>query len=145
MFYDSYGFMPITDLGTNYSDDKILGNRFFTPEEGMLRGNMFKNEYAPYKNLTYLPLAPKNGKEKLLFKIYEYDFAVNDLSLYLDLHPEDNECFLYFKQCLKECERIKGEYKKIYGPLELTETKGGKFNWMEDPWPWDKDRGGTYV
>jgi len=126
MFYDDYGFMPIPDYEMNYNESSMDNNRFFTPEEGLLRGNMFKNEYSPYKNLTYLPLHPKNEKEKLLFKIYEYDFAVNDLSLYLDLYPEDSEAFQYFKSCLMELEKIKVEYENIYGSLELMEVKGEK-------------------
>ena len=144
MMYDNYGFMPY-DYGMNYNESNVYNNRFFTPEEGLLRGNMFKDEYSSYKNLTYLPLHPKNEKEKLLFNLYAYDFAVNDLSLYLDLHPEDNECFLYFKQCLMECEKLKEEYERVYGPLELDETKGEKYNWTSEPWPWDKDGGGSYV
>jgi len=144
MFYDDYGFMPLPDSEINYGSN-MDNNRFFTPEEGLLRGNMFKDEYSPYQNLTYLPIIPKSEKEKLLFKIYEYDFAVNDLSLYLDLHPEDNETFQYFKSNLSELERIKREYESIYGPFELDETKGEQFSWIEEPWPWDSNGGGTYV
>jgi len=143
MFYDDYGFMQTPDYGMNESNVQM--NRFFTPQEGLLRGNMFKDEYSPYKNLTYLPIHPKSEKEKLLFKIYEYDFAVNDLSLYLDLNPEDREAFVYFKSCLMELEKVKIEYEKVYGPLELDETKGSEYDWVKEPWPWDKDGGGGYV
>ena len=45
-------FMP--DIKLN-RDKKILN-----PEEGFLRGNMFKDEYKPYKNLTYFKLNPTN-------------------------------------------------------------------------------------
>ena len=118
-------------------------NRFFTPKEGFLRGNMFKDEYKPYKNLTYLNLIPKNEKETLLLKVCEYDFAINDLGLYLDFYSEDNEAFSLFKIYKKEYEKAKLEYENKYGPLSLEDTADYVYNWVDNPWPWDKE-GGTY-
>ena len=43
-------------------------------EEGFLRGNMFDDEYVPYKNLTYIKPKIKSEKERDLFKIMEVYF-----------------------------------------------------------------------
>lgn len=130
-------FMPDVDFSRN---PNILD-----PMDGFLRGNMFKNEYEPYKNLTYFKLEPKNEKEKKLYKIMALSFAINDLNLYLDLHPEKKEVFELFKKYVEEKDCLCKEYVKMYGPLEINETTGAKFNWIDSPWPWEKRGGSMYV
>ena len=130
-------FMP--DVNFN-RDTNIL-----EPMEGFLRGNMFKNEYKPYKNLTYFKLNATSEKEKMLLKIMALSFAINDLNLYLDLHPENKEMFNLFKKYIEEKEVLCNEYERIYGPLEITGDKGNKYNWLDSPWPWDNKGGSMYV
>ena len=72
-------------------------------------------------------------------------FAINDLNLYLDLHPENKEMFNLFKKYVEEKELLCKEYEKIYGPLEITGDKGMKYNWLDSPWPWDNKGGSMYV
>jgi len=130
-------FMPDVDFNR---DNKILD-----PMEGFLRGNMFKDEYLPYKNLTYFKLTPKTEKEKMLYKIMALSFAINDLNLYLDLHPDKKEVFDLFKKYVAEKEKLSKEYERIYGPLEITGTTGSKYNWIDSPWPWENTGGSMYV
>jgi hypothetical protein len=120
-------------------------SRFFTPKEGLLRGNMFKDEYKPYKNLTFVSLNPKNEKEALLLRVSEFDFATTDLGLHLDIYPEDNEAFELFKMYVEEGKKAKEEYDRMYGPLYLNDTLSSTYNWTEDPWPWENDKGAVYV
>ncbi len=115
------------------------------PMEGFLRGNMFRNEYKPYKNLTYYKLNPKNEKEKMLYKIMALSFAINDLNLYLDLHPDNKETFDLFKKYIQDKKVLVKEYAKNYGPLTLDKTTGSKYNWIDSPWPWDGMGGSMYV
>ena len=119
--------------------------KLYDPMEGFLRGNMFKDEYLPYKNLTYFKLNPTCEKERALYKLMAYSFAINDLNLYLDLHPDDKEMFETFKKYVKEKEKLCKEYEKNYGPLEITDTTGSKYNWIDSPWPWDNIGGSMYV
>ncbi len=129
----------IPDLKFN-RDTNIL-----EPMEGFLRGNMFRNEYKPYKNLTYYKLNPKNEKEKMLYKIMALSFAINDLNLYLDLHPDNKEAFDLFKKYIQDKKVLVKEYTKNYGPLTLDKTVGSKYNWIDSPWPWDEMGGSMYV
>ena len=116
-----------------------------SPMEGFLRGNMFQDEYEPYKKLTYFKLVPCDEKERLLYQVMALSFAINDLNLYLDLHPDDKEVFSLFKKYVEE-EKVKSEeYVKKYGPLEVIDTIGSKFNWINSPWPWDEKGGSMYV
>lgn len=116
-----------------------------SPMEGFLKGNMFQDEYEPYKNLTYFKLNPKDEKERLLYQVMAYSFAINDLNLYLDLHPDNKEVLHLFQKYVNEEKLLCQEYVKKYGPLEVTETSGSKFNWIDSPWPWENRGGSMYV
>ena len=129
---------------TNKMFDKSNPN-ILPDKEGFLRGNMFKNEYVPYKNLTYINIRPKSDREAKLFNVMQYSFAINDLNLYLDLHPDDKEVMNLFEQLVKEEKEAKKEYMESYGPLTVNKTKGDKFTWIDSPWPWDDLGGNLYV
>ena len=116
-----------------------------SPMEGFLRGNMFKDEYEPYKNLTYFKLSPSNDKERLLYQVMAYSFAINDLNLYLDLHPDNKGMLDLFKKYVKEEKELCKEYVNKYGPLEVNEVMGQKFDWINSPWPWETRGGIMYV
>ena len=116
-----------------------------SPMEGFLRGNMFQDEYEPYKNLTYFKLNPSNDKERLLYQVMAYSFAINDLNLYLDLHPDNKGMLDLFKKYVKEEKELCNEYVNKYGPLEVNEVKGQKFDWINSPWPWETRGGSMYV
>lgn len=145
--YD-YDFDVLSLAGFNFEDPMKrvnASNKLVDSKEGFLRGNMFRDEYVPYKNMRYVMLKPKNEREVLLFKIMEVEFAVNDLNLYLDMHPEDVEMYEKFKMYTNECIRLKDEYAKTYGPLTLDQTKSNNYEWLKNPWPWDKSGGSMYV
>ena len=130
-------FIPDVDFSRNVN--------ILSPMEGFLKGNMFQDEYEPYRNLTYFKLYPKDEKEKLFYQVIAYSFAINDLNLYLDLHPENKEVFNLFKKYVQEEKELCGEYVKKYGPLEVTETLGNKYDWLNSPWPWETRGGSIYV
>lgn len=153
MFFDGNDFdfgipmMPdeIKMEDINILDNEINNSKLVSTKEGFLRGNMFSNLYDPYKDLTYLPLNPKNEKERLLYEIMEVDFAINDLNLYLDLHPEDNEIYEKFKMYVKKCIELKDSYTRKYGPLTLEQVNSNEYKWNENPWPWESKGGSMYV
>ena len=127
---------------TNVNENKL---NLFTEKEGFLRGNIFKNEYEPYKNLTYINVVPKNDREAKLYNVMCYAHAITDLNLYLDTHPESMEALKVLKEMIKEEEKAKKEYIASYGPLEICDTEGHKFKWINSPWPWENMGGNMYV
>lgn len=131
--------------GSNFNEIQRDTGKLYSVREGFMRGNMFKNEYKPYKNLTYLPLNPKTDKEKLLYDIMAYSFAINDLNLYLDLNPEDKDCYNLFKQYIAEEKKLKEDFNRMYGPLTINQDLGNKYDWLDNPWPWDNEGGSMYV
>ena len=125
--------------------DDVSNNMLTSDKIGLLRGNMFNNEYIPYRNKDVQSINTLTEQDALKLKIYETNFALIDLGLYLDLHPNDNDVFERFQNCLSDFEKYKDMYEKQYGPLELTCVKGNSYNWINNPWPWDKDGGTKYV
>lgn len=123
--------------------DDFLENNFrhnidlFTVTEGFNLGNMFRNEYDAYKNYKSGKLVAHNEKDQILLCIYEYDFALNDLSLYLDLHPEDTPMYNMFKKINKERKYYVDVYEERYGPLELDSCDYSNYEWLNGPWPFE--------
>lgn len=125
MFFD--------DIIFNMKDDNNV--MLFDYEKGFMYGNMFKNEYDSYKNYKVAQLEGDNETGRLLLKIYQYDFALNDLSLYLDLHPEDMDVYKVFKKYTEEQRKYVDMYEKKYGPMELDNSAYSSYMWDEGPWP----------
>ncbi|MGM9834954.1 MAG: spore coat protein CotJB [Bacilli bacterium] len=121
-----------------------LKKELFSPKEALMYGNMSKDEYVPYKNYQVYKIVPKTEKEECLLKIYELDQIINDLNLYLDLHPNDEYYYSLFKRYVKEFEIEKEKYERNYGPLMLYDTDYDKYLWIINPWPWESS-GDKYV
>ena len=125
MFFD--------DIIFNFKNNNDVN--LFNYEEGFMYGNMFKNEYDSYKNYKVAKLDSSSDKGNLLLKIYQYDFALNDLSLYLDLHPDDRDVYEIFKHYTEEESKYVDMYVKKYGPMELDYSPYNNYMWDEGPWP----------
>ena len=145
LFDDNLGFISY-NLYNNMSDNNTKNVELANIEDGFFKGNMFKNEYKPYKNYEYRKVMAKNEREALLLDIMELAFAINDLNLYLDLHPSDSKMLEKFNELVEKSCKYEMEYVKNYGSLEVIDnTSKEKFEWISNPWPWDNDGGTKYV
>ena len=131
--------------GLTNTDTSLENRNFLTAKEGFLRGNMFRNEYKPYKNLTFIDIKPRNDREAKLFNVMQYAFAITDMNLYLDTHPEDRIALNVLKELIVEEEKVKKEYIMSYGSLNVCDVKSDKFNWIDSPWSWENMGGNMYV
>ena len=78
-----------------------------------------------------------NKEKMLLDKIQQYDFAVQEASLFLNSHPDDHcamDYYRYFKELLKEA---KHEYDKDFGPLTSRSNHADQWKYVYGPWPWE--------
>jgi len=107
------------------------------PKEGLRIGNLFYNLYQPYKHYEPRELVARDEKEVIMLKIQELSFAINDLVLYLDLNPNNEEMIHLFRQCSTELKRVCEIYVEKYGPLLIEEDLKDGFNWYKGPWPWE--------
>ena len=97
------------------------------------------------QNLTFVNIRPKSDREAKLYNVMCYSFAINDMNLYLDVHPDDRRALALLKELIMEEDKAKKEYIMSYGPLKVCDTKGDKFSWIDGPWSWENMGGNMYV
>jgi len=75
---------------------------------------------------------------KCLEELQAIDFAIVELQLYLDTHPNDHEAIQQFNELAKERKRLKKTIETMYGPLQQfgNSFSGYPWNWNDPPWPW---------
>ena len=73
-------------------------------------------------------------KEEMLQQIRCCDFAITELALYLDTHPQDDKALCLHRKYCKQAKDLKDKYQKVYGPLTIN-YPCNKWRWLEEPWP----------
>lgn len=89
--------------------------------------------------------AAKDGeteKERLMNQIFAISFAVNDLTLYLDTHPDCQNGITVFYELLKKRLELLGEFAGKYYPLTqfsmgIDNFDTSKYSWPEGAMPWE--------
>lgn len=80
----------------------------------------------------------KDERRKLYMFITEVSFAINDVVLYLDTHPEDMDALEYYETYKKLRKQALAEYTRLYGPLLNYDVDSCNYwAWVKDPWPWE--------
>ena len=85
------------------------------------------------------------NKENLLAWIDQVSFAVNEMNLYLDTHPEDEEAMALFREKLKMRRKALETYARYFGPLTIdtaNDNMSRSFEWVQQPWPWEPSKRG---
>lgn len=72
-------------------------------------------------------------REEMMMKIRELNFAVIELGLYLDTHPDCQKALCLHREYTKQLKDIKDKYQKVYGPLSIY-FPCNKWRWLEEPW-----------
>lgn len=80
--------------------------------------------------------------ESPLNEISAISFALNDLTLYLDTHPECAEGMALFKKLLQKRLELLADYAGKHYPLTQFSMMTGtpevsKYSWAEGPAPWE--------
>lgn len=105
----------------------------YPSQRGLARGTMYPGLDLPLKGMV------NSDKECTpLTELMALEFAVVELGLYLDTHPNDGDALEVFRDYVERAKEAKCAYEQKFGPLMLKE--GGKSNcwdWICDPWPWD--------
>ena len=81
----------------------------------------------------------QSDKAQMLRNIQELGFAIDDVVLYLDTHPTDEDALRYYEKYKKMHHEAAKEYTKYYGPLtnENVNIENGCWTWVDSPWPWE--------
>ena len=150
MYFDNYNFdMNYFNIDTEGElnqkfDNNSISDMYMMNNEtkidlknGFYLGNLFIDLYKPYKNINPKKINAYSEREKMLLKIYELDFILNDLNLYLDINPKDKKIFDIFKTTALELNRLKDDYYKKYQVLDLCKDTFNSYTWLDNPWTWE--------
>lgn len=138
MLFDKNGFYKqdndLNDLDFTLTilDSKPIN--IYSLVDGYKKGNMFKDLYDGYMMDKTDDI---NSNDNMLLNIQMLEFAINDLNLYLDLYPNDKHVFEIFKSYQEALKKLKNEYSKIYGPIDLS-YQSDEYEWSTSPFPWEE-------
>ena len=85
------------------------------------------------------------NRESLLAWVNQVSFAVNEMTRYLDTHPDDEDALAFFREKLKMRQEALETYARFYGPLTIdtaNDNMSRSFQWVQQPWPWEPQRKG---
>lgn len=75
-------------------------------------------------------------QSQLMNQIQSYAFAINDLILYLDTHPNDEKALSLHNDYANEYRKMYEEYERRFGPLSIY-CPCNSYRWIASPWPWE--------
>ena len=78
-----------------------------------------------------------NERERLMNKIAMYDFAVLELHIFLNTHPNDIAAAAKLDEYAALSAELKKEFEDKYGPISANSINANRWAWISDPWPWD--------
>ncbi len=102
--------------------------------KALIRGTLFPGLDLPFMgmvNQQELPVTPKSELQVM-------GFAIQELALYLDTHPEDTEALELYRNYQRLYHKGMMAYSQGSGPLEHSMPVEDKtYSWINDPWPWE--------
>jgi len=106
----------------------------YEARKGMIRGTLFPGLDLPFMGMV-------NQKEKPVTprtEVQALGFAVQELALYLDTHPEDQEALELYRNYQNLLHKCSMEFANAKGPLNHSKPVDDKcYTWLDDPWPWE--------
>lgn len=82
------------------------------------------------------------GKAELKKRIYEYDFALHELNLFLDSHPKNQRALQLLAEYRRDRAALVAEYTSRFGQYIVTTCDvpaNGCWEWLKGPWPWENN------
>ena len=79
-------------------------------------------------------------QRRLMQQIYEAGFVIDDVLLYLDTHPCDEEALAYYESFRKLYAKLVKDYTIHFGPLRVDQVDvSNHWAWVKTPWPWEME------
>lgn len=129
------GQLPATaPLANPYVPFQLENPPKYDARMGIVRGTIYPGLDLPFMgmvNRNELPVTPKTELQVLAF-------AIQELALYLDTHRDDKEALELYQSYQEVYHKCMKEYAQNISPLNhCTPAKGEKYQWLDDPWPWE--------
>ena len=134
------GKLPaMAPLANPYVPFQLENPPVYEARKGIVRGTLFPGLDLPFMgmvNQNELPVTPKSELQVL-------GLAVQELALYLDTHPEDEEAFEALKTYIRMSMEGQRRYAEQYGPISFDDVRfGDTYTWVDAPWPWQHRKEG---
>lgn len=120
-------------ISNNTMTNKVMNNSL---EIAALNNNWLMNDFSDTLDMCNSCDEQNATREEMLNQIKCYAFAIQELALYLDTHPEDEKALCLHNKYAKEYKVLTDKYQKVYGPLTIN-YPCNKWRWIEEPWPWE--------
>lgn len=79
-------------------------------------------------------------QSRLMRQIYEAGFAMDEVVLFLDTHPCDEEALAYYEAYRKLYAKLVKDYTIQFGPLTSDQVAvTNQWTWAKTPWPWEME------
>jgi len=77
-------------------------------------------------------------RECLMERISEVSFVMDDLRLFLDTHPCDQDALCMYREYSMMRAELVAQYTSMYGPMSSYGIcECAEWNWTQYPWPWE--------
>lgn len=76
-------------------------------------------------------------KAALMRQIMEAGFAMDDVALFLDTHPESLDALRYYQAVRDMRNQSAAAYESQFGPLRYTDVTSSSWDWVTEKWPWE--------
>lgn len=127
-------FLDFEELSRNLNLNEANHMDITTIIEGFSKGNMDQDLYNPYRN--YRPILVDKNNPTIMLKAYW--FAITDLQLYLDVHPDDTATKELFNKCVEEFHRLEKQVEAKDGPITVATTYNLTPKWLwQKNWPFE--------
>ncbi len=125
-------------LATPYVPFQQQGEQRYTRAEALAQGTLFPGLNLPF----HLQVDGKPVPKTPLSELQAICFVVQELGLYLDTHPNDEEAFALYQRYAVLAREGRERYVERYGPLMQTDAAlAERYQWLQNPWPWDIEEG----
>lgn len=105
----------------------------YEPRMALVRGTLFPGLDLPFMGMVNHQEQPVTRKTEL----QTLGFVIQELALYLDTHPEDKEALELYQNYQKMLHKGMMEFNEEVPLNHSMPTKGDRYRWLDDPWPWE--------
>lgn len=74
---------------------------------------------------------------ELLKEMMAVDFAVYELGLFLDTHPDCQKALEDHNRFARQSHQLKAAYEQRFGPLSINSISPFPYKYINEPWPWE--------
>ncbi len=132
---DHCGTLPTcAPLAVPYVPFQQEGSRKYSQNEALNQGTLFPGLNLPFQVSPHASNVVKGP----LAELQALEFVLQELVLYLDTHPDDQEAFALFQQYAELEKECRQRYQTRFGPLTANAAASkSRYTWGKDPWPWN--------